>query len=117
MLTQGDILGPDPSEAAKESSAWMELEKLIELDDIKKRVESMLHMMERNHQREIHDKTRWRMPPNSCSWDEWRSCMGGFSLKLGLLSRGSVVVKTPADFLADILESPKHKRNQSSTHP
>ncbi|ODM22958.1 hypothetical protein SI65_00547 [Aspergillus cristatus] len=109
-LAQGDILGPDPSEAAKESSAWTELKKLIGLDDVKKRVESMLHMMERNHQRELHDKTPWRMPLNQLFVGQlgtgkttMAKLYGRILADMGLLSRGDVVMKTPADFLGDAI--------------
>lgn len=57
LLTKEDLIGPDPSEAAKQCQAWIDLQGLIGLEYVKKCVQSMIGMIKLNYQRELLEKS------------------------------------------------------------
>jgi hypothetical protein len=48
-----DLIGPDPTQAVKESEAWDKLQQMIGLDTVKQSVQSMIDMIETNYKREL----------------------------------------------------------------
>lgn len=64
LLTKEDLIGPDPSEAAKHCQAWVDLQGLIGLEHVKKCVRSMIGMIKLNYQRELHEKSPLRFSLN-----------------------------------------------------
>lgn len=56
FLSKEDMIGPDPSQALKSSSAWQKLQSMIGLDTVKKTVEAILDTMRYNYQRELDEK-------------------------------------------------------------
>lgn len=56
FLSKEDMIGPDPSQALKSSSAWQKLQSMIGLDVVKKTVEAILDTMCYNYQRELDEK-------------------------------------------------------------
>lgn len=56
FLSKEDMIGPDPSQALKSSSAWQKLQSMIGLDVVKKTVEAILDTMRYNYQRELDEK-------------------------------------------------------------
>lgn len=56
FLSKEDMIGPDPSQALKSSSAWKKLQSMIGLDVVKKTVEAILETMRYNYQRELDEK-------------------------------------------------------------
>lgn len=59
-----DLIGKDPTEAKLQSSAWAELQKLIGLDSVKRSVEHLIGIMERNYQRELDELKPLQMTLN-----------------------------------------------------
>ncbi|XDG04538.1 hypothetical protein ABKA04_004153 [Annulohypoxylon sp. FPYF3050] len=85
LFTKEDLIGPDPSTAAKKSEAWAKLQELIGLHQVKDSVQSMIRMMDLNYRREL------------------PKLYGQIMAELGYLSHGDVVLKNPADFIGDCL--------------
>jgi Cdc6-like AAA superfamily ATPase len=56
LLTQEDLIGPDPSHASRESAAWAKLQTLIGLGSVKQSVQAILSMVETNYNRELVEK-------------------------------------------------------------
>ncbi|XHG06593.1 hypothetical protein AWENTII_009781 [Aspergillus wentii] len=110
FFTQEDIIGPDPSEAAEQSQAWKDLQKLIGLDAVKQSVQNMIHLIQSNYKREMKEVKPRRLPLNQLFVGQpgtgkttVAKLYGRILADLGLLSRGDVVVKTPADFIGAAL--------------
>jgi hypothetical protein len=53
FLKREDLIGPDPTQAVKESKAWDKLQQMIGLDAVKQSVQSMIDMIETNYRREL----------------------------------------------------------------
>lgn len=56
MLTQDDLIGPEPSRAVTDSAAWKELQGLIGLKAVKDSMQSLLDRVHTNYQRELQEK-------------------------------------------------------------
>ena len=56
LLTQDDIIGPDPSTAILRCSAWKELQILIGLDAVKNSTKQLIDMLSLNYRRELDGK-------------------------------------------------------------
>lgn len=56
FFTKEDLNGPDPSMAVKESQAWVRLQRLVGLDQVKGCVKSMISTLYINYDLEIHEK-------------------------------------------------------------
>lgn len=56
MLTQDDLIGPEPSRAVTDSAAWTELQGLIGLKAVKDSMQSLLDRVHTNYQRELQEK-------------------------------------------------------------
>lgn len=56
MLTQDDLIGPEPSRAVTDSTAWKELQDLIGLKAVKDSMQSLLDRVHTNYQRELQQK-------------------------------------------------------------
>ncbi|KAL2074253.1 hypothetical protein VTL71DRAFT_8031 [Oculimacula yallundae] len=109
-LTKEDVIGPEPTEALKESIAWKKLSKLIGLKDVKEAVSSICDTITENYKRELAEQ-----PPIQYSLNKvflgnpgtGKTTVGklyaGILVDLGLLSKGDVVLKTPADFVGSAL--------------
>lgn len=68
----------------------------------------MVHMLQRNHQRELNGIKPWRVPLNQLFVGQpgtgkttVATLYGRVLADMGLFSRGDVVLKTPSDFLGD----------------
>lgn len=64
LLTQEDIIGPDPSQAIFRSEAWRKLQALTALDDVKQSVRNMFDLITVNYQRELKEKPPIKMSLN-----------------------------------------------------
>lgn len=56
FFTKEDMIGPDPSVAVFQSTAWAKLQKLIGLDEVKASANSMIDMIVTNYQRELTER-------------------------------------------------------------
>ncbi|KAK0667681.1 putative AAA family ATPase [Cercophora samala] len=110
FFTKEDLIGPEPAEALTKCAAWKELERLIGLQSVKDAVRSLVDSIQQNYVRELEEK-----PPIEYSLNKVfmgnpgtgkttvAKLYGAILVKLGLLSKGEVVVKNPSDFVGGAL--------------
>ncbi|KAI1472028.1 P-loop containing nucleoside triphosphate hydrolase protein [Daldinia caldariorum] len=110
FLTQADIIGPDPSKSATRCPAWDELQKLIGLDQVKDCVKRTIGMISTNYRRELKERKPLKLSLNQIfvgapgtGKTTVAKLYGQILADLGYLSRGDVVLKTPADFIGECL--------------
>ncbi|KAM0520573.1 hypothetical protein ACHAPE_002968 [Trichoderma viride] len=116
LITQEDLIGPDPSVMAKSCPAWIELQGLVGLEQVKQSAPHLVNKIELNYHMELLDK-----PPLKFSLNQVfvgapgtgkttvAKLYGQMLVDLGYLSRGDVVLKTPADFIGECLGSSEAK--------
>ncbi|KAH8646473.1 P-loop containing nucleoside triphosphate hydrolase protein [Tricladium varicosporioides] len=112
FLTKEDVIGPEPSEALKESTAWKKISQLIGLKAVKDAVKSLCDTVDENYKRELAEK-----PPIQYSLNRvflgnpgtGKTTVGklyaSVLVDLGLLSKGDgkLVLKNPSDFVGSAL--------------
>lgn len=110
LLTKEDLIGPEPDMAVAKSQAWIDLHKLIGLESVKKCVQSMLGMTQLNYQRELAEVKPFRFSLNQVfvgapgtGKTTVAQLYGKMLADIGLLSKGDVVLKNPADFIGECL--------------
>ncbi|PNP43488.1 hypothetical protein TGAMA5MH_04460 [Trichoderma gamsii] len=119
FFTKEDIIGPNPSIMAKRCPAWMELNNLVGLEEVKNSAKQLIDMVEFNYERELDEK-----PPLKFSLNQIfvgnpgtgkttvAKLYGEIFSYLGYLSHGDIVLKTPPDFIGSCLgESETKTRN------
>ncbi|KAL7931989.1 P-loop containing nucleoside triphosphate hydrolase protein [Trichoderma chlorosporum] len=116
MLTQEDLIGPDPSVMARSCPAWIELQGLIGLEQVKQSAARLIGMIELNYHKELRNEPPLQFPLNqifvrapSTGKTTGAKLYGQMLVDLGYLSRGDVVLKTPADFIGECLGSSEAK--------
>ncbi|KAF7519098.1 hypothetical protein PCG10_010340 [Penicillium crustosum] len=118
FLSKEDMIGPDPSQALKSSSAWQKLQSMIGLDTVKKTVEAILDTMRYNYQRELDEKPLVAYSLNKVflgnpgtGKTSIAKIYGQILVDIGFLSNGEVVVKNPSDFVGSVIgESEKNTK-------
>ncbi|VUC19906.1 unnamed protein product [Clonostachys rosea] len=118
LLTRDDILGPPPTQAFQ-SQAWEELQSLVGLRDVKNSVESLIQSLHCNYHRECQGKSVLQIPLNRVLVGQPGTgkttvarLYGKILTDLGLLSRGDVVLKTPADFIGSHVGESEEKTSK-----
>ncbi|EKM60602.1 uncharacterized protein PHACADRAFT_203774 [Phanerochaete carnosa HHB-10118-sp] len=106
LLTKEDIIGPDPSKAVLESTAWKKLHELVGLAEVKRSIKTLFELVAENYKRELAEKQPIQMSLNRVFLGNpgtgktmVAKLYGQILADLGLLSNGEVVLKNPADFL------------------
>ncbi|WZH47640.1 P-loop containing nucleoside triphosphate hydrolase protein [Fusarium acuminatum] len=106
LLTQEDIIGPEPSQALTKSKAYRELNCLIGLQEVKEALKVLMDTLKTNYERELAEQPIVEFSLNKVflgSPGTGKTTIAKFYgeiLKdLGLLSNGEVIVKNPADFV------------------
>lgn len=110
LLTQEDIIGPEPSQALLNSKAYRELKALIGLQEVKDALGVLMDTLKTNYERELAEQPLVEFSLNKVflgSPGTGKSTVGklyGEILKdLGLLSNGELIVKNPADFIGAVI--------------
>ncbi|GJE97542.1 hypothetical protein PsYK624_137630 [Phanerochaete sordida] len=110
LLTKEDIIGPDPSKTAPQSTSWKKLDELIGLFEVKRSIRNLFSLIGENYRRELAGKQPIRTPLNrvflgnpGTGKTTVAKLYGQILADIGLLSNGEVVLKTPADFIGSAL--------------
>ncbi|KAJ3507974.1 hypothetical protein NLJ89_g6011 [Agrocybe chaxingu] len=110
FLSAEDLIGPDPSKAIQESDAWRKLHSLIGLKAVKDSVTSLFNMIEENYRRELAEKEPLAVSLNRVFFGSpgtgkttVAKLYGQILANLGLLTSGEVVLKSPSDFIGNVL--------------
>ncbi|KAL3607379.1 hypothetical protein FPOAC2_02363 [Fusarium poae] len=106
LLTQEDMIGPEPSEALSKSKAYRDLNCMIGLQEVKDSLKVFMDTLKTNYNRELEEKPLVEFSLNKVflgspgTGKTTIAKLYGLILKdLGLLSNGELVVKNPADFV------------------
>ncbi|KAG4281258.1 hypothetical protein FPRO06_10163 [Fusarium proliferatum] len=110
LLTQEDIIGPEPSGALLNSKAYRELKSLIGLQEVKDALGVLMDTLRTNFERELTEQPLVEFSLNKVflgspgTGKTTVAKLYGEILKdLGLLSNGEVITKNPADFVGAAL--------------
>ncbi|KAF5573393.1 NFX1-type zinc finger-containing protein [Fusarium pseudoanthophilum] len=110
LLTQEDIIGPEPSKALLNSKAYRELKSLIGLQEVKDALGVLMDTLKTNYERELAEQPLVEFSLNKVflgspgTGKTTVAKLYGEILKdLGLLSNGELVVKNPADFVGAVI--------------
>ncbi|KAF7312269.1 hypothetical protein MIND_00239900 [Mycena indigotica] len=119
FLTKVDLIGPDPSLATKESKAWTSLQQLIGLQSVKESVQTLLDILGTNYQREIQEKNPLDVSLNRVFYGNpgtgkttVAKLYGQILADIGMISKGEVVIKNPADFVGAVLGGSEQQTKQ-----
>ncbi|KAJ5771640.1 P-loop containing nucleoside triphosphate hydrolase protein [Penicillium odoratum] len=118
FLDGEDMIGPDPSQSLKSSTAWQKLQSMIGLNEVKKTVESLLETVQENYRREIAEQPVVGYSLNKVflgnpgtGKTSVAKLYGQILVDIGLLWNGEVVVKNPSDFIGSVIgESEKNTK-------
>ncbi|KAF4335761.1 esx-1 secretion system 1 [Fusarium beomiforme] len=105
-MTKEDLLGNKPSLGPEKSPAWKELQQLVGLDDVKEAILSVVNQVNQNFIREMRGDDPLHVSPNrvflgppGTGKTTVAKLYGRILADFGLLSKGDVITKTPADLL------------------
>ncbi|ODA79016.1 hypothetical protein RJ55_04606 [Drechmeria coniospora] len=105
-----DIIGPEPSAAARRSEAWKRLNAMIGLEKVKEELRTLVESLSTNYQRELAEEplidfalNRVFIGPPGTGKTTVAKLYGQILAELGFLSNGDVVVKNPSDFVGSVL--------------
>ncbi|OKL58227.1 hypothetical protein UA08_06552 [Talaromyces atroroseus] len=118
LLTKEDLIGPEPSQALENSSAWQKLKQMIGLESVKNTVKALLDSVQYNYQRELQEQSLVEFSLNrvflgspGTGKTTVAKLYGQILVDIGLLSNGEVVVKNPSDFVGSVVgESEKNTK-------
>ncbi|CAG1980975.1 unnamed protein product [Fusarium graminearum] len=110
LLTQEDIIGPEPSQALMKSKAYRELNCMIGLQEVKDAIKVLMETLKTNFERELAEEPLVEFSLNKVFLGSpgtgkttIAKLYGAILRDLGLLSNGEVVCKNPADFVGAAL--------------
>ncbi|KAI1065242.1 hypothetical protein LB507_001300 [Fusarium sp. FIESC RH6] len=112
LLTQQDLIGPEPSVALAKSNAYRDLNSMIGLKEVKDALKMLTDTLKTNYHRELEEKPLVDFSLNKVflgspgTGKTTVAKLYGLVLKdLGLLSNGELIVKNPADFVGQHIGS------------
>ncbi|KAL3444997.1 hypothetical protein BJX65DRAFT_297291 [Aspergillus insuetus] len=94
LLTKENVIGPEPSKALGEFSAWKKLQEMVGLGTVKGTMRALLDSIQTNYERELLEE------PLTTTVAK---LYGQILVDIGYLSNGEVVVKNPADFVGSVI--------------
>ncbi|KAE8349886.1 P-loop containing nucleoside triphosphate hydrolase protein [Aspergillus coremiiformis] len=110
FLTKEDMIGPEPSYALQNCSAWQKLQSMIGLNAVKTAVQALLGSMQYNYHRELSEKPVLEFTLNrvflgspGTGKTTVAKLYGQILVDIGYLSNGEVIVKNPADFVGSAM--------------
>ncbi|KAL2808249.1 P-loop containing nucleoside triphosphate hydrolase protein [Aspergillus granulosus] len=110
LLTMEDVIGPEPSKALQDCSAWRKLQEMIGLETVKDTVRALLDTIQTNYERELLEEPQVDFTLNrvflgspGTGKTTVAKLYGQILVDIGYLSNGEVVVKNPADFVGSVL--------------
>ncbi|KAL6234576.1 hypothetical protein BDW75DRAFT_251397 [Aspergillus navahoensis] len=110
LLTKEDLIGPEPSSAIRNCSAWKKMQQMIGLASVKNTVQALLDSIQSNYERELNEKPLVEFTLNrvflgspGTGKTTVAKLYGQILVDLGYLSNGEVVVKSPADFIGSVV--------------
>lgn len=116
MLTKEDMIGPEPPDIYTRSSAWIELESMIGLENIKEQARALIDQAKLNYDRELKEKepvqitlNRIIIGPAGTGKTTVAKLYGQILADLGLLSSREVVIQNPSDFIGEYLGESEQK--------
>lgn len=116
FFSKTDLIGLPPANALAESKAWVALNKLVGLDSVKEAVRVFVDRAQTNYQCDLDEK-----PPVETTLNKVflgspgtgkttvAKYYGQILADIGLLSRGDVIAKSPADFIGQALGESEQK--------
>ncbi|KAE8380077.1 P-loop containing nucleoside triphosphate hydrolase protein [Aspergillus bertholletiae] len=118
LLTKEDLIGPEPSQALQNCTAWQKLQTMIGLDAVKQSLKALLDSMQYNYHRELEEKPLVEFTLNrvflgspGTGKTSVAKLYGQILVDTGFLSNGEVIVKNPADFVGSVIgESEKNTK-------
>ncbi|KAK8022775.1 P-loop containing nucleoside triphosphate hydrolase [Apiospora rasikravindrae] len=116
LFTKLDLIGPRPADALAKSEGWTALNKLIGLDAVKQNVKSLVDSATENYDRELAEEALVEYSLNKVFLGNpgtgkttVAKIYGKILVDLGMLSKGEVVVKNPADFIDAVIGGSEKK--------
>ncbi|GME65999.1 AAA family ATPase [Neofusicoccum parvum] len=110
LLTQEDLLGPEPSDVLERNTSWTKLQQLIGLSSVKDSVKALFDSIKYNYSRELDEEPLIDFSLNKVFLGNpgtgkttVAKLYGQILADIGLLSSGEVVIKTPADFVGSVI--------------
>ena len=118
QLCKEDIIGPEPSGALANSTAWQKLQAMTGLDSVKSSVKILLDRLVENYRRELKEQPSVEVSLNrlflgspGTGKTTVAKLYGQILAEIGMLSSSECIVRTPADFIGSVLgESEKNTK-------
>ncbi|KAK5125339.1 hypothetical protein LTR85_000448 [Meristemomyces frigidus] len=109
-LTKEDLIGPEPSGALSSNPSWTKLQGMVGLASVKEAIKALFASILFNYQRELEEGPLVEFSLNKIFLGSpgtgkttVAKLYGQILADIGMLSSGDVVVKTPADFIGNVL--------------
>ncbi|KAK4548613.1 hypothetical protein LTR36_009523 [Oleoguttula mirabilis] len=109
-MTKEDLIGPEPSGVLSNNPSWSKLQGMVGLASVKEAIKALFASIQFNYQRELEEQPLVDFTLNKVFLGSpgtgkttVAKLYGQILADIGMLSSGDVVVKTPADFVGNVL--------------